>query len=533
MPIKIHSKRSPVVVVAVAAEEDDAMGWFWNNRRGGGGAPLKDASGKVVTNLRLASKGLVAMEYSPTQTLIKEEVSPLFKSGGYEDENLNTPHFAGHSQYVKNKHTYSPSVSHHQQINDDIPRTSSLSTSYQYSTPVQNRSRQSPSQTSGRANSNQSQYRTPVSIKTPRNQNNKFMSALREMKTSVSEQERADRQLKEQEYQAALKTQIEEAKRRKAIEYEQLGLPNPDDRLRARINQRRRSSGSSVASINARKLAGQTSRSTIITPRSASNHSGQSHQPSPTQASVHLSSVIRPSINVVNAIDSTEEQYVTMPVHEYVQLSSICQQLQDQQQSLQAEIESQAKALQSLMKTKSASPQAIGSKLNSKSKLIPVTKNTKVSIGTTGTAARVNSVTAATHRTNMKGSIVAGRGSFGSSTTGRQLTNLPTRATAAVTTTAMTRKSNLGSTNSVNMSSPGKAVVNSTSTRSAVGKASQVRGGPVIAIHAMEQAAVAVYRASMNLRSNVDGRSSVDYGGNDDFELVGESQYIGINGSSY
>lgn len=532
MPIKIHSKRSPVV--AAVKEEDDAMGWFWNNRRGGGGAPLKDASGKVVTNLRLASKGLVTMEYSPTQTLSKEEVSPLFKSGGYEDENLNTPHYVGHSQDVKHKKTYSPPMSHNQQMNDDIPRTPTLSTSYQYSTPVQNRSRQPPSQTSGRASSNQSQYRTPVSIKTPRNQNNKFMSTLREMNTSVSEQERADRQQKEREYQAALRAQIEEAKRRKAIEYAQLGLPNPDDRLRARINQRRRSSGSSVTSINARKMTGQMSRSTIITPRSFSGHSRQSHQPSPTQVSVYSSSTIRPSINVENAINSTEEQYVTMPVHEYVQLSSICQQLQDQQQSLQAEIESQAKALQSLMKTKSASPQAIGLKINSKSKSIPVAKNTNASINTTGTAARVDSVTAATHRTTRKSSTVAGRGSFGSSTTGRQLTNLPTRASAAnVTTTALTRKSNLGSTNSVNMTSPGMAVVNSTSTRSAGGKASQVRGGPVIATHAMEQATGAVSRAPVNLRSNVDGRSSVDYRGNDDIELVGESQYIGINESSY
>lgn len=47
--------------MTMSAEDD---GWFWGNRRGGGGAPLKDKHGSVITNLRLASKGVIEVDYS-------------------------------------------------------------------------------------------------------------------------------------------------------------------------------------------------------------------------------------------------------------------------------------------------------------------------------------------------------------------------------------------------------------------------------------------------------------------------------------
>lgn len=46
--------------MTMSAEDN---GWFWGNRRGGGGAPLKDKHGSVITNLRLASKGVIEVDY--------------------------------------------------------------------------------------------------------------------------------------------------------------------------------------------------------------------------------------------------------------------------------------------------------------------------------------------------------------------------------------------------------------------------------------------------------------------------------------
>ena len=49
----------------VAADVDD--GWIWGNSRGGGGAPLKDAKGQALTNLKLVLTGDVEADHSPSK----------------------------------------------------------------------------------------------------------------------------------------------------------------------------------------------------------------------------------------------------------------------------------------------------------------------------------------------------------------------------------------------------------------------------------------------------------------------------------
>lgn len=47
--------------------------WVWGNTRGGGGAPLKDASGSIVTNLRQVARGSVEVDHlSPLEKKQRE-----------------------------------------------------------------------------------------------------------------------------------------------------------------------------------------------------------------------------------------------------------------------------------------------------------------------------------------------------------------------------------------------------------------------------------------------------------------------------
>jgi hypothetical protein len=63
-------------------------GWFWGNRRGGGGAPLRDSSGAVVTNLRLAVRGAVEIDHSVQSS---SQLNPRFESNSSPNNSATTP----------------------------------------------------------------------------------------------------------------------------------------------------------------------------------------------------------------------------------------------------------------------------------------------------------------------------------------------------------------------------------------------------------------------------------------------------------
>lgn len=174
--------------VVVPDDPPSESNWIWGNHRGGGGAPLKDMDGTVVTNLRK----VIPHKKLPRINL-KLTIEFLFFLGQVIKGAVEVDH---HSP-VERK-SYDRRYENEQR--DDYDRDY--------------RDRENRGRFSHRDDRDQRDQ--GAASGSPK----KFMSALRDMNSDPSERNMQKR--KELEYQAALRDQIEENKRKKESEKKEL-----------------------------------------------------------------------------------------------------------------------------------------------------------------------------------------------------------------------------------------------------------------------------------------------------------------------
>lgn len=200
-------------IKAQVNQPDD--GWVWGNHRGGGGAPVRDTDGNNVSNLkgivpnhdqRMSGKG--RRDWSP-ELLPKPKGGRRFREQVQEEEDafedIALPARRGGARQPPPllQPRAVPKIGNrgaHQ--NDDEE---------ELFIPGLNNVRMNTS-TSSNHNNNQ------MNSISPGNSPKKFMSAIQEMNSSVTNHEKQAKNKRELEYQAALRKQIEDKQRQKEEE---------------------------------------------------------------------------------------------------------------------------------------------------------------------------------------------------------------------------------------------------------------------------------------------------------------------------
>lgn len=188
------------------SEPTNDDGWIWGNNRGGCGEPVRDRNGNVVTNLKLAKNSQDRNNYN-----------------NYDDYNSNNYNNYNAQNYnANNYHSHQPPYpSHH------------------HNPPPQNynnydRERDYYRGGDGRdLNSSYSSYQEPTSPKR--------FSALKEMTSSLSPQQKNQKLTKELEYREQLRLQIEEKNRQKLLEKEKINEEKRREYELYHLNGERRS----------------------------------------------------------------------------------------------------------------------------------------------------------------------------------------------------------------------------------------------------------------------------------------------------
>ncbi len=234
-----------------AAELDD--GWIWGSSRGGGGAPLKDRSGKAITNLKLVIQGDVEPDHSPSHSPNKDPFALQGTGGGrggrgggggmdfdeYDDEprgqyrrsNGRTPRGGYDDDYndmPRNNRGEKPRRLRFQDDGGDDNEQDIYGSGGNRRGGRRNAPRRNNDyddyhepRTSRRNSMNRSspnRHTSPIDRGSPNGQGKPVGQAIREMYKSELPEHREMRTKKELSYQNELKAQIEEKQRKKDME---------------------------------------------------------------------------------------------------------------------------------------------------------------------------------------------------------------------------------------------------------------------------------------------------------------------------
>lgn len=171
------------------APSEAGDGWIWGNHRGGGGAPVKDVDGNTVSNLK------ALMKASDGHRGGRRDPSP--------PDYYDSPKKKGNRGMApQRRNTYDDD-------DDD------------YREPVRSRRSNNGADYYGGGGGNNGRKIPGLSdepVVSPQGSPKKFMSALQEMNSSVSNSEQQAKKKKELDYQEALRRQIEENRRKKEEE---------------------------------------------------------------------------------------------------------------------------------------------------------------------------------------------------------------------------------------------------------------------------------------------------------------------------
>jgi hypothetical protein len=178
-------------------------GWFWGNTRGGCGAPLRDGEGNVITNLKAVVKG-----ESPNGKPPRRRNDEYDYDASDRDRRGGAP--AGRAGGVTGgaaKGGRGGRAAARRPVNDEYDDYDDYDDDNNSSS---NRNRNKARIPDHRTSEDQHS----ASNGSPK----KFMGALQEMNSSLSTDERTDKQRRALEYQEQLRKQIEEKNRQKEIE---------------------------------------------------------------------------------------------------------------------------------------------------------------------------------------------------------------------------------------------------------------------------------------------------------------------------
>ena len=160
--------------------------WIWGNSRGGCGAPLKDSSGNVVTNLRLAIKGSQSSNISQNTNNSNDNYNgynQFQQQPPPQQQSLSTPGHMKQQNYFNQPSPNMSSYPQQQQYQLSPPQIATNNYGGQYD--PNNGGFASPSNFNNNNNNNNDNGATPGG--------KRFMSALRDMNSNPGERDEKQR----------------------------------------------------------------------------------------------------------------------------------------------------------------------------------------------------------------------------------------------------------------------------------------------------------------------------------------------------
>lgn len=357
--------------------------WVWGNHRGGGGAPVRDTNGNNVSNLKgivpnhdQRESGRGRRDWSPElqETKPKPKGGRRFHEEVRDDQEEDTfEDIALPRRQQQGGRQLPPAIQPRA-----VPKLGSRGSGYQNEEEeliipgLNNRMN---------ASTNSNHHNSRMNSISPGNSPKKFMSAIQEMNSSITNQEKQAKNKRELEYQAALRKQIEEKQRQKneekrkddeikRREYEEFmrhaqpgynmppaskQQPPPifkESRQNNSVDYSKSKGNKHVPGLDLEAEDDEEQEQQYYNRRGSGGRKGGN-------PSVVNSRHQQPSRSVYNQDDDEDESAYTpprrhrpqqhhqesVPAEKYDELTALCEKLMRQQEELQAEIHQQASVI--------------------------------------------------------------------------------------------------------------------------------------------------------------------------------------------